>query len=217
MSDLFNGDYRELAAELGYNDKSFKLRQGKIISITNNYPSATTVGITLGNSSVTVTGVKYLKGYAPVVNDYVWVAQSGSDLLVIGSITRNELPFYYEASGDAVTVNAGPNTVCTLVLPAQTFPYRAEINAHVYGSGTTSGNSWELKVEDTGSTQRFGNARQAAAGGELMLYSNGMRLTKTDGATISVRSVISRFFGAGSFTTPADIYFNRITAWVWPI
>lgn len=215
MNELFSGDYRELAAELGFTDKSFRLRQGRVISIANNYPFTTTLGITLGDSSVTVTGVKYLKHYAPVVNDYVWVLQSGSDLLVVGSITGNGLPFPYFASGSGVTVSTGPNTIATLNIPAQTFPFRVVTYAQVLGNcgGAYNATWFDFQL-------RFENVTQRAArltGGTYSGASTFHIMDYTSGGAATITTVLSRTSGTDSVTTYADGTYNFIEAQVFPI
>lgn len=75
----------ELARELAGGPRTgpnLRLRQGAVVSVD----SSTTVTVTLGADAAEIPGVHWLKGYVPVAGDVVWLAQNGSDLMVLGTL-----------------------------------------------------------------------------------------------------------------------------------
>lgn len=79
---------------------------GVVTAIAAGPPASLT--ITLAGSSTSIAGVRYLSSYGPVVNDTVEILQSGSDLLVIGTLAAGKpnSPFIWFGDG-------APNTVIT--------------------------------------------------------------------------------------------------------
>ena len=76
-------DIKDLVAALQDSapDPAVKLRQGVIQSVQTG-----SVTLTIGGSSVSVSGVKYLSSYVPVGGDTVWMATDGRDWIVIGKL-----------------------------------------------------------------------------------------------------------------------------------
>ena len=76
-------DIKDLVAALQDSapDPAVKLRQGVVQSVQTG-----SVTLTIGGSSVSVSGVKYLSSYVPVGGDTVWLATDGRDWIVIGKL-----------------------------------------------------------------------------------------------------------------------------------
>lgn len=59
-----------------------RLRQGVVQSVETG-----TVTVTVGGSSIPLSGISYLSSYLPTAGDTVWLATDGRDWLIIGSQT----------------------------------------------------------------------------------------------------------------------------------
>jgi hypothetical protein len=113
MTDTFG-----FAEAVASPSSSLRLRQGKVTAIAASFASVT-VQIA-GDTSVSVSGVKYLNSYSPAVGDAVWIVTDGSDLFVLGAL--NSVP------------SGGTN--------ANTMPYAMAVGTVVVSlSGTANGNS----------------------------------------------------------------------------
>jgi hypothetical protein len=61
-----------------------RLRQAKVTAVASNLDSVT-VQIA-GDTTTSVSGVKFLNSYSPAVNDAVWLVTDGKDLFIIGAL-----------------------------------------------------------------------------------------------------------------------------------
>lgn len=62
-------------------ERGLRLRQGKVSSIQTG-----SVTITIGGSTATVAGVKYLASYSPTTNDAVWMLSDGRNVIILGKL-----------------------------------------------------------------------------------------------------------------------------------
>lgn len=77
MSDFF--DYQDLVPEIGASAAAPRFRLGKVVQV-DNY----TIQVSVGGSSTTLTGVKYLGSGQPVPNAPVWLVSDGLDMFALG-------------------------------------------------------------------------------------------------------------------------------------
>ena len=85
-----------------------RLRQGTVTAASNTDIEAGVCTITLGGDTETpIVGVACMSSYRPLVNDTVWVAVNGTDLMVLGRVGFDDTRPFAEARGSvAVSVTA---------------------------------------------------------------------------------------------------------------
>lgn len=64
------------------------IRKGTITALVNGTPPTLTLNVS-GDTTVTVSGVRWLDSYSPVVGDTVLLMKQGADVLAIGRIAAN--------------------------------------------------------------------------------------------------------------------------------
>lgn len=116
-------DWRRAAELLGQRGTArepvpapLRLRQGTVTAASNADVEAGVCTITLGGDTETpIVGVSCLSSYRPVVNDTVWVAVNGTDLMVLGRVGWDDTKAWAEASGSVtVTVTAAATASATV-------------------------------------------------------------------------------------------------------
>lgn len=70
--------------------QSTRMRQAVVTGISGAVPGA--LSIRLGGSDISIPHVRKLSSYVATVDDTVWVAQTGPDLLVVGKVATDNLP-----------------------------------------------------------------------------------------------------------------------------
>lgn len=161
MTDTFG-----FAESLAPSTSSVRLRQGKVTAIASSLASVT-VQIA-GDTSVSVSGVKYLNSYSPAVGDAVWIVTDGVDLFVLGAL--NAVP------------SGGTN--------ANTAPYALAVGSVVVSlSGTSNANTAFTypvsRFTGTGQTPLCFATMISAAGGSQKFVPRVLNLNTT-GATMYV-------------------------------
>lgn len=141
-------------------------RQGTIDAI-----NASTVDVSIGG--LVIPGVSYLRSYAPVVGDVVFVDLNGSDPLVIGSVAAKAWPTFNSAptptSGSFISA-AGAGAFIKL---GTTVHYR--YSATITNVGTGTGDVvFTLPVAPHSAVRAFGAGREdGVSGSVLVVYSGG--------------------------------------------
>lgn len=99
-----------------------RFRQGTVTAASNADIEAGVCTITLGGDTTTpIVGVACLESYRPMVNDTVWVAVNGTDLMVLGRVGFDDTRPFAESSGSVtVTVTAADNGSATVTFPDAT-------------------------------------------------------------------------------------------------
>lgn len=93
-----------------------RLRQGVVTVASNANVEAGICTITLGGDTTTpIAGVACMASYRPMVNDTVWVAVNGTDLMVLGRVGFDDMRPFAEASGSVtVSVTSADNGSATV-------------------------------------------------------------------------------------------------------
>lgn len=193
------------------------LRMGTILAFDATTYTAT---VALGGDTVTpVTGVAVLRdGYLPLVNDTAWIAQTGTDLLIVGGHQTNttvERRLAFDTSTAVTTTTAGAeifdSNLYTQLPVVAGLKYRITVDGRVDSSAANT--AWALRIRisaisaspsnpTTASTQVGGDVGTnavAGGGGEVGCHGVGYFTPASTGNLIFGVS-IARLAGTGELS-----------------
>ena len=158
---------------------ALRLRQGTVTAASDADVVAGVCTITLGGDITTpIVGVACLSSYTPLVDDTVWVAVNGTDLMVLGRVGSDVAsPFATAAGAVTVSVTSAVAGTASVSFPAGRFTVAPIVT--VAPVGTTLWVAFASAITTSGFTATSRHIDNVSTSASPVVHWHAIQMTAT--------------------------------------